>query len=220
MPKIDSVLARFEKTIEENNEAGVTSGMYLASRLAKESRPHRASVSYGTRRQSMTGGGAPRRQSIAPSIRPGMYRTMMKDGEGTVATAGMSEQEWDPFNEKKNSTHGGFGDDGNDDENSHSDEEGDDSFAFDEEFDFFENEETVFGGEEPREEEKARSRTLKKRPSKLKSAGRKAQRKTRVSTRNLGGTSSSHDKRSLNKSEHKKKEKKEEVRRKMMTGLL
>ena len=210
MPKIDSVLARFEKTIEENNEAGVTSGMYLASRLTKDSRPHhRASVNYGTRRQSVTGGAAPRRQSMAPSIRPGMYRSMMKDGEGTVATAGMSEQEWDPFNEKKNSMHGGFGDDINDEENSHSGEEGHDSFAFDEEFDFFENEELVFG-EEPKGEEKTKSRTLKKRPSKLKSAGRKAQRKTRVSTRNLGGASSSHDRRTLNKSDHKRKEKKED----------
>lgn len=217
MPKIDSVLARFEKTIEENNEAGVTSGMYLASRLAKDSRPHRASVSYGARGQSMAGGGgaASRRPSMAEvgatprSIKPGMYRSMLKDGEGTVATARMSDREWDPFNEKRNSSDGRFGDYANNEEDSSSFEE-DDDFAHEEDFDFFENEESVYG-DEPREEKaKSSSSLLKKRPTKLKSAGRKAQRKTRVRTRNLGGDSSSHDKRSLNKSEHKKKEKKEE----------
>jgi hypothetical protein len=89
--KLDSLLARFEETIEKNNAAGVCSGMYLTNQASSSSccPPIKAKTS--------------RRNSLETSLRiqPGTYRQMFKTTDATVSTdstaSTANSDDWDPF---------------------------------------------------------------------------------------------------------------------------
>lgn len=119
--KLSSVLARFEETIDQNNAAGVCSGMYLTNQAGRTSpsrtSPVRKSSSHqrnsggATRRSSATGGGS------LNQLKPGVYRNMLKTTDVTVNTASTvecEENDWDPFHcnnvESGNESLSSFGD--------------------------------------------------------------------------------------------------------------
>jgi hypothetical protein len=106
--KLDSVLARFEETIEQNNAAGVCSGMYLTNQASRHSS---AADTTTTKTKVTTAKAKPspasgRRgsglESSLPQIKPGTYRNMLKSTNTdatTVSTADTVESDdWDPFN--------------------------------------------------------------------------------------------------------------------------
>jgi len=110
--KISSVLARFEQTIQENNEAGGGGGMYLSNLAAQKKK---AAVLASRTASGEASGPASRKMSVSA----GSYRNFLQDpasGAGaskpssstihhsskrhdaeTVSTAGMSDADWDPF---------------------------------------------------------------------------------------------------------------------------
>jgi hypothetical protein len=105
--KLDSVLARFEQTIEQNNAAGVCSGMYLtnqASRNASPEKKHQQIVHHASSspsKASIAGRRGSTSLDTSLQIQPGMYRNMLKKTDAaTVSTADTAESnDWDPFND-------------------------------------------------------------------------------------------------------------------------
>jgi len=111
--KINSVLARFEQTIQENESAGGGGGMYLSNVAASKKKPVRLSS------RSLDGGSAAAAAGSRTrdmSVSAGSYRNFLQADAGgggmaargkplphearcdsTVSTAGMTDKDWDPF---------------------------------------------------------------------------------------------------------------------------